>query len=324
MSYNHFTPEQRNELSALLRAGIRQNRIAELLGKSPAAVCQEIKRNSIDEKYNAGYAKKRTKKRRVVANQRFKKLENNVWLRSYVIKKIKKVAWSPQQIAGRLKLKYPNDKERHIGKDAIYAYIYSERKDLVKHLRCQKGKYRRQYGTRIREKRREEMKKKRIDTRPKIVESRERIGDWEGDTIVGGEKTIHMLTHVERRSGMLFADKLEKATAELTKEKTIARFDKIAKDKKYTITYDNGSTFAEHEMTEKETGMDIYFAYPYHSWERGSNENTNGLLRQFFPKKSMFANITQETIEKAVKLINNRPRKRLNYLTPREVFYGKK
>jgi len=167
------------------------------------------------------------------------------------------------------------------------------------------------------------MKKKRIDTRPKIVESRERIGDWEGDTIVGGEKTIHILTHVERRSGMLFADKLERATAELTREKTIARFGKITKDKKHTITYDNGSTFAEYEMTEKETEMDIYFAYPYHSWERGTNENTNGLLRQFFPKKSMFANITQETIEEAVKLINNRPRKRLDYLTPREVFYGK-
>lgn len=323
MSYKHFTSDERNELSALIRAGIRQNRIAELLDKSPAAICQEIGRNSFDEKYNAGYAKKQTKERRINANQRFRKLEHNLWLRKYVIKKIKEGIWSPEQITGRLKLKYPDDKQRHIGKDAIYAYVYSKRKDLVKHLRCQKGKYRRQYGTRIREARRKEMEKKRIDTRPLVVESRERIGDWEGDTIVGGEKTIHILTHVERRSGILFADKLERATAELTKEKTIKRFEKISRDKKYTITYDNGTTFAEHEMTEKETGMDIYFAYPYHSWERGTNENTNGLLRQFFPKKSMLANITQETIEIAVKLINNRPRKRLNYFTPREVFYGK-
>jgi len=322
MFYKHFTPDERNELSALLRADLKQNKIAVLLGKSPAAISLEIRRNSAGNRYNATIAKKKTKERRIEANWRFKKIENNEWLRRYIIKKIKE-DWSPEQISGRLGKIYPMDKTRHISKDSIYKYIYSERKDLVRHLRCQKGKYRRRYGTRIREREREEMKKKRINARPSVVELRERIGDWEGDTIVGGEKTVHILTHVERRSGMLFADKLERATARLTREKTVARFEKISQDKKHTITYDNGSTFFEHEMTEKETGMDIYFAHPYHSWERGINENANGLLRQFFPKKSMFANITQETIEKAVELINKRPRKRFNYLTPREVFYGK-
>lgn len=321
MSYQHFTPEQRNELSALKRAGIKQSKIAELLEKTPAAVSQELKRNSLDNKYDARLAKKRTKERRTKANAGFRKLGRNPWLRRYVIKKIKE-NWSPEQIAGRLKKIYPDDKDRRIGKDSIYKYLYAERKDLVKYLRCQKGKYRRRYGTRIREKRREEAKKKRIDTRPPVVEERGRIGDWEGDTIVGGEKTIHILTHVERKSGILFADKLERATAELTKKKTIERFGKIDKNKKHTITYDNGSTFSEHEMTEKGTGIMIYFAHPYHSWERGVNENANRLLRQFFPKKSKFANITQEQIEKAVRLINNRPRKRHDYLTPREVFYG--
>lgn len=129
---------------------------------------------------------------------------------------------------------------------------------------------------------------------------------------------------MERRSGYLFADKLERATAEITKRKTIARFETLPEDKKFTITYDNGSTFSEYESTEKETGLDIYFAYPYHSWERGCNENANGLLREFFPKKSKFANIEQEAIEKAVRLINNRPRKRHNYLTPYEVFHNRK
>jgi transposase, IS30 family len=323
MSYRHITPDQRNELSALKRTKIKQKEIAQVLGKNRTTIHRELKRNKNDDgKYEARTAKLKTRERRIKANQRFRKIETNKWLRAYIIRKIKKY-WSPEQIAGRLKKDYENNKEKQIGKDCIYKYIYNERKDLVKCLRCQKGKYRRRYGTRIREKQREEAKKKRIDIRPKVVEKRGRIGDWEGDTIVGKEKTIHILTHVERKSGMLFADKLERATAELTKEKTIKRFVKIPRRKKHTLTYDNGTTFADHQETERKTKINIYFAFPYHSWERGCNENTNGLLRQFFPKKSSFANVDQKDIDKAYRLINNRPRKRLNYLTPYEVFNEK-
>ena len=149
---------------------------------------------------------------------------------------------------------------------------------------------------------------------------RARIGDWEGDTIIGKERTIHILTHVDRKSGLLLADKLDRGTAEITKNKTIQSFKRIPKNKKHTITYDNGVTFSDYEMTEKKTGIEIFFANPYHSWERGTNENTNGLLRQFFPKKSSFVNITQGQIDRVCNLINNRPRKRLGYLTPNEVF----
>jgi len=187
---------------------------------------------------------------------------------------------------------------------------------LVKYLRCQKGKYRRRHGARLREKQREEAKKKRVDIRPAIVEKRERIGDWEGDTIIGQEKTKHILTHVERKSGMLFADKLEKATSELIGEKTIKRFEKIPRKKKHTLTYDNGTAFADHQETERKIKIDICFAFPYHSWERGCNENANGLLRQFFPKKSRFADVDQKDIGKACRLINNRPRKRLKLFNP--------
>ena len=320
MSYNHITSFQRNEISALLRAGLKQNKIAELLGKTPSAICQELKRNPADNKtgYDARIAKEKTKRRRIRANERFKKAGNNEWIRRYIVRNTKKY-WSPEQISGRIKRKWPDDRSRHIGKDSVYEYLYNERKDLVKYLRCQKGKYRRRYGTRIREKQREEHKKKRIDKRPKIVEKRGRIGDWEGDTIVGKDKS-HILTHVDRKSGYAMADKLVRGLAELTRIKTQERFSKLPKNKRHTITYDNGSTFAEHELTEKKAGVNIYFAWPYHSWERGCNENFNGLLRQFFPKKSSFAIVTQEQIEKAVKLINNRPRKRLGYLTPNEVF----
>jgi len=321
MSFKHITSFQRNELSALLRAGLKQKEVAKLLGKTASAICQELKRNPANTKmgYDAGVAKENTKRRRIVANWRFRKLDNNKWLKIYIEIKLKQY-WSPEQISGRLKIDYPNNKNKQIGKDSIYKYIHDERRDLVKYLRCQKGKYRCRYGTRIREKQRREQEKKRIDVRPEIVEKKERIGDWEGDTIVGRDKS-HILTHVDRKSGFGIADKLVRGLAELTRITTQERFNKISKNKKHTITYDNGSTFAEYELTEKKTGIDIYFANPYHSWERGCNENFNGLLRQFFPKKSSFVMITQERIENIVKLINNRPRKRLNYLTPAEVFY---
>ena len=321
MSCKHITPEQRNELSVLLRAEVLQKDIAKILEKSESAISKEIKRNSIEGKYHARIAKEKTKERRVLANQRFRKIDNNSWLRKYIIKKLK-LYWSPEQISGRLKIDYPFDKSKRIGKDSIYEFVYLKRKDLVKFLRCQKGKYRRRHGTKIREKERDRLKKKRINVRPKIVESRERIGDWEGDTIVGKDKS-HILTHVDRRSGLLLADKLERGLAELTKEKIVKRFESIPRSKKFTITYDNGVVFSEYEMIERKTKIDVYFTNPYHSWERGCNENCNGLLRQFFPKQSSFEKVTQKDVDKVVRLINNRPRKRLNYYTPREVFLEK-
>ena len=323
MSYSHFKPFQRNELAVLLRAGFKQNKIAELLGKTASAVCQELKKNRSDNKtgYDVGQAKRSTKEKRIAANARFRKIENSSWLQNYIEKRIKKY-WSPEQISGRLKKKYENDKSKWIGKDSVYKYIYEERKDLVRYLRCQKGNYRRRHGTKIRLEQQLEAKKKRITERPAEVETREKLGHWEGDTIVGSDKQ-HILTHVERKSGLLLADKLERGTARLTRLKTIERFKNISMKKKLSITYDNGTTFAEHELTERKSGVNIYFAFPYHSWERGTNENCNGLLRQFFPKKSAFAIVTQEQIDEACGLINNRPRKRLGYLTPKEVFDGK-
>ena len=320
MSYTHITASNRNELSALLRAKTKQKEISRLLKKHRITIWRELKRNA-EKKYHAGLAKEKTMARQVAAHRQQRKIENNLWLRNYLVKKIKK-RWSPEQIAGRLKKKWPRDKTRHIGKDSIYKYIYEQRKGLVKYLRCQKGNYRRRYGTRIREKQREEAKKKRIDTRPEIVAQKGRLGDWEGDTILGQDKH-HLLTHTERKSGLLLADKLDVVTAEETKKKTIDRFKTIPARKKQTITYDNGTTFSAYELTARETKMEIYFAYPYHAWERGCNENANGLLRQYFPKQMAFAEITQEEIDRVVTEINHRPRKRLNYLTPYEVFYGK-
>jgi IS30 family transposase len=317
MPYKHFTPEQRNELAALLRAKIKKKNIAKQLRKNRVTIWRERKRGAGSNGiYYVIKAKRLAKERRIKANSRFRKIKNDGSLRKYIVKKLMKY-WSPEQISGKWN---KGHKRKKIGKDSIYKFVYEKRKDLVKHLRCQKGKYRRRYGTRIREKQREALKKRRIDERPEIVDERQRIGDWEGDTIIGKDKKPAILTHIERKCGLILADKLERATAEATREKTVKRFKKIPRDKKHTITYDNASTFSEHETTERQTGLAIYFANPYHSWERGSNENANGLLRQFFPKKISFATITQRDIQKAVRLLNNRPRKRLNYFTPYEIF----
>jgi transposase, IS30 family len=317
MSYTHITHEDRVALATLLRAGSTQKKIAEDLNKTPGAISKEIGRN-IDEDgaYRVRSAERKVKSRRVLANQRFRKIENDIELEDYIVSHLRKY-WSPEQIAGRWR-----KESGTIYHETIYTWVYTERKDLVKYLRCQKGKYRRRRGTKIREKQRELLKKKRIDTRPAVVETRERLGDWEGDTIVGGEKTQRILTHVDRKSGYLLADKLDTVTAEIVQETVSRRMKRVSKDKRKTITYDNGSEFADHNRIERKTKMDVYFAFAYHSWERGTNENTNGLIRQFFPKGSYFGSITDKDVARVERLINNRPRKRLGYATPREIFNG--
>lgn len=308
----------------MLRTGSTQKEIASIIGTTPSTVCQELKRNSdADGVYRASIAKERTRERRKHANQRFRKIRNNEWLKKCIEKHLRK-HWSPEQISGRLKKDYPKERDKHIGKDALYRWVYEERKGLVKFLRCKKGSYRRRRGTRIREKQREEAKIKRIYTRDGIVEKRERIGDWEGDTVLGKEKTSRLLTNVERKSGYGIIDILPSVTMERIHETLRKRFARISKGKRFTYTYDNGSELGKEDASlEEKIGMEVYRAYPYHSWERGSNENFNGLLREFFPKGTEFATITQKDVKRVERLLNNRPRKRLGYATPKEVFFGK-
>jgi IS30 family transposase len=318
MSHRQLNSKERIVLEKLFCSNIRQKEIAQILNRPKSTISKELTRNKEKSgNYSVKIAKKKLKKRRTKANQKFKKLSSKSSLKQYVIRKLKKY-WSPQQIAAKL-----SQKTHKICHETIYQFVYNERPDLRKYLRAKKGKYRRRHGTVDREKDREEARKRRIDTRPNIVEKRARIGDWEGDTIRGGDKKSAVLTHVDRKSGYLIANRLERALAEKVKITTIAEFSKLSKNKLHTITYDNGCEFAEHETTEMWLKTAIYFAYPYHSWERGTNENTNGLLRQFFPKGTDFTKITDFDLQKAVKLINNRPRKRLNYHTPQEIFSGK-
>lgn len=314
MSHTQLNLKQRFQLETLLGAGWLQKSIAHHINVAPSTISREI---SLFEggAYDARSAHSQSAKRRKEGKRKTKVLLKNEDVRIYVEKKLKK-DWSPQQIAGRGKTECVG----MVCHETIYQFIYEEETEWKIYFRQKKGKYRRRHGTKEREKKREDAKKQRIDTRPEVIEKRQRIGDWEGDTIVGGEKTTGIITHVERKSGFLIADLFLKKSACLISKKTVESFLEISTDKKFSITYDNGVEFSDHEITARETGLIIYFAYPYHSWERGTNENTNGLLRQYFPKKMMLAKLTQKDVDIAVEKINNRPRKRLGYLTPYEVF----
>lgn len=311
MHYTHFTRDDRVKLSVLLKTGAEREEIGPILNKDPVSIWREIKRGSRSGKYLPGLAGKEAKERKT---HRKRRIENDGCLKKYVLEKLQ-LCWSPEQIAGRLRRK-----GTIVCHETIYGYIM-RRKKLRKYLRCRKGKYRRRHGTVLREKQREYGKKRWIGERPDIINEKTRIGDWEGDTIIGLERTKRILTHVERKTGYLIADLLPIVSAEIVAERVVKNFKKLPKAKRQSITYDNGTEFASHEVIEKKTKATVYFANPYHSWERGTNENTNGLIRQFFPKKSSFATITQDDVDRATKLLNRRPRKRLCYLTPFEIFY---
>src|SRR3989338_316794 len=320
MPHTQFNRDSRVELAILLNAKKNQTECAKILGMHRINVCLEINRNKDpDGVYRGVHAHKRYLKRRMEEKCEFRKIENDEKLRKYIVRKLKKF-WSPEQIAGRLK---KSKGETVICHETIYAFVYDKRPDLIKCLRHQKCKYRKKRGSNIRIKLAKAMKIKRIEERPKIVDERQRIGDWEGDTIIGKEKKQRILTYVERKSGYGMALKLETVTAEIIEEKTTERFKRLPKEKRQTLTRDNGPEFGDRDRDlEKKTAMEVYRATPYHSWERGTSENWNGLLRQFFPKGSYFASITEYQVQHAVRMLNGRPRKRLGYKTPREVFRG--
>lgn len=315
MSHTHLSLKQRFKLEAWSELSMTQREMAHRLRVVPSTVSREFSSNGGRSGYDARKAQSRAHQCRKEGKRISKKLLSDDVLFSYVEEKLL-LFWSPEQIAGRGK----EEMIPMVCHETIYQFISDEKPEWKQYLRQKKGRYRRRWGTKRREKEREEAKKSRIDTRPVVVETRERLGDWEGDTIVGGEKTTGILTHVERRSGYLLGDLFLQKSAVLIREKTVKHFQMIPDEKKYTITYDNGTEFSDHERLGRFSGILIYFAWPYHSWERGTNENTNGLIRQFFPKKMKFATLKQKDVDRVVDLINHRPRKRLGYLTPYEVF----
>lgn len=322
--YKQFNKDNRLELAILLKAKHSKRFCARQLGLNHSAVMREVERNKDnDGVYRGAGAHRKYLARRKKAKEKYRKIESNTELKNYIKKRLSKRD-SPEQIAGRISQEKTGT---NISYETIYHWIFNEEPELKRCLRriSVKGKYRKRRGTKKREKQRDEAKIRRIDTRPSIVEKRKRIGDYEGDTIVGKDKTKRLLTNVDKVSGYGMIDKLGIVRADILQAVITKRFKKIPKNKKHTYTYDNGTEIGKEDADlENKIGMNMYRAFPYHSWERGSNENFNGLVRDFFPKGTDFATITDKEVKCIEKNLNHRPRKRLGYLTPYEVFVLRK
>jgi IS30 family transposase len=315
MAHKHIGPEDWPVIARMLKAGFTGSEIARTIGKDPSPANRHIKQNGGREGYDVREVRRRKHHQRIAAMDSIRILKGTL-LRTVI--SLLREHYSPEQIAGTLA-----PKGITIVASTIYRYIKERAPHLKKYLRSQKGKYRRKSGTKIREKARELAKKRRIDERPKVVESRGRLGDFEGDTMLGRDKRVRIVTLVDRRTGYLIAYLLPKHNAELLTKLAVQKLKRLPKKKRQTLTLDNGTEFSDWERLEKQTGMTIYFAYPYHSWERGTNENTNGLIRQYFPKFMDFNLITPKELAEVVKRLNDRPRKRLKFKSPKQLFIKK-
>lgn len=318
MSNHQLTKYQRNELAALRRAGLSMRAAARLLGVHHTTISRELARHSANNLsgYDAKQARMLLQSKRFAANQSKRKLPTNLQLVALVTKLLRR-NWSPEQIAGWLRAR------RHalrVCAQTIYDWLYVHARHLLKYLHCRKGKYRSTRQATLRKAFRQAQKEQRhISKRPAYIEKRKSYGHWEGDTVRGHLGTGWIATFVERKSGYLLAYKIDRPTSLAFASAARDCFLGITKQYKKTLTLDNGSEMADYEAIERDTSLNVYFATPYHSWERGTNENTNGLLRHYFPKSASFASMTQEQLDRVVREINTRPRKRLGYKSPSQV-----
>ena len=326
MKYQHFSIEERESLQYMWweRKSIRS--IAKALNRSPSSVSRELKRNFPPERevYTSRLAQERALNKRR-SRGRHDRLKNAA-VRQYVITRLKE-GWSPEQIAGRIKL----DLNQRISHEAIYQYIYAQvyrngygalkpgQEDLRIYLR-RKRKRRAAKGFRKSQKISARFGIPTISDRPIVVDTRKRLGDWEGDTVVSKDHRPGLNTLVERKTGYLLMTKLTANHSQATINAMESRLAVLPMEAKHTVTLDNGPENRDWQGIEAETGLKCFYANPYHSWERGTNENANGLVREYFPKKTDFSTIPEELIAAIEYKLNTRPRKRLNYLTPLEAF----
>jgi transposase, IS30 family len=311
MNYTQLTREQRYQIKVLMKAGHNQSQIAVLIGCHKSTISRELKRNCGQKGYRPGQANELAYNRQCEAYS-----SRIAWETWQLVERLLRQDWSPEQISGRLKLL----KEPSVSYECIYLYVYAEKRrggTLHQHLRSQK-KQRKRYSGYIR--RGQIPNRTSIDKRPKIVADKTRFGDWEVDTIVGAHHKGGILSAVERKSKLSRLRKLATKAAAEMKDNSIELLTPLAA-KVHTITVDNGKEFCDHELIAAGLQARIFFAHPYASWERGLVENTNGLVRQYFPKKFDFAKFTDKELQQVEDKLNNRPRKTLGYRTPKEVFF---
>ena len=309
-TYRQLTQEQRYQIYALKKTNHTLSEIAVVLGMHKSSVSRELKRNRGQRGYRPQQAHELASGRRPKSVPR---ITAEVWA---VVESLLRQDWSPEQISGRLK----KEQKVCISHEWIYQYILADKRangDLYKHLRCQK-KRRKRYGKYDRRGKLPNCRS--IEERPAIVNARKRLGDWEVDTIIGRKHKQALVTLTERKSRFTFVGKVKRRTAQAVR-KQVCRMLLPVKNKVHTLTSDHGKEFADHEQIAQMLELKFYFAHPYAAWERGTNENTNGLLRQYFPKKSDFQSVSKKELEQAMARLNFRPRKTLRFKTPFEVFY---
>ena len=307
-----LTLGQRYQIAILLKTGHNQTQIAKELGVHKSTISRELRRNRGNRGYRPKQAQRFTDARRFAAQDR---ISQQTWLR---VEQLLGEDWSPQQISHWL----ADNEGLYVSHERIYQYVKDAKisgGNLYRHLRCQK-KRRKRYGT---PSRRGHIKNRVcIDQRPDVVDKRLRIGDWEADTLLGTRKGGKVLaTLAERKSRYCLIVVSEDKKASSVSRAILDGAAPICESFE-TVTCDNGKEFALHEELSRELEADWFFAHPYHSWERGLNENTNGLIRQYFPKGMDFAKLTQEDVRRVMDKLNNRPRKCLGFKTPNQLFFG--
>lgn len=307
MNYKHLSQIERYQIYSLMKAQHSITEIAQLLGRNKSTISRELRRNS-------GFRGYRPKQACELAHSRSESSRNARTIAPWVKEQAKTLLalqWSPEQIAGKLPISH----------ETLYQHVYAEKKlggGLWKNLRCQKLKKKRYASGRDR--RGQIPSRRPLSERPAYIDSRKQIGHWECDTVIGAKHKGAIVTVVERKSGYAVIAKVSNKTADLVGSAIISML-KPFEARVKTLTYDNGKEFCAHARIDEALGSIGYFARPFASWERGSNENFNGLLRQYVPKNRSMDEITDEEIKMIENRLNNRPRKRLGFKTPAEVFY---
>lgn len=312
MSYRQLTQEQRYQIGACLRIGMKRSEIASEIKVHRSTVSREIGRNSTPYRYNPSRAIRAARERH--EDKRKHRIDGATWAR---VERLLETEWSPEQISDRLKVEgLPT-----VSHETIYLHIYRDKRGggvLYTNLRRRHA-----YRKRIHKycKRVGWDSRRPIAERPAVVESRSRLGDWEADTIIGREKKGGILSLVERRSRFCLLQKVPTKSSDTVAEAVCTKLLPF-KDKVFTITSDNGPEFIRHQRIAHTLNADYFFADPYSSWQRGTVENTNGLVRQYFPKKTGFTAVSDSDIQFVNDRLNNRPRKSLGFRTPNEVFFN--
>ena len=307
MTYKHLSQAERYQIHALMKAGHDQSQIAKVLDRNKSTISRELSRNTGSRGY-------RPKQACEMSTYRSQNSRNASTVASWVkdeANALLRVQWSPEQIASKLPISH----------EAVYQHVYADKAQggaLWKNLRCQKQKRKRYAGGRDR--RGQIPNRRPLSERPLQIEARKQVGHWECDTVIGANHKGAVVTMVERKSGYGVIAKVTNKTSELVSSAIVDKLKPMAVRVK-TLTFDNGKEFAAHAHIDAQLQSTTYFARPFASWERGSNENFNGLLRQYIPKKRSMSTVSDEEIKMIQNRLNNRPRKRLGFKTPAEVFH---